>query len=382
LDNLTHSLVGLAAAKAGFEKLSPRAMAVCLIAANIPDLDIVVLLFGGRWELLKHHRGFTHSIAGTVLLASVLPLLFYLVGYVAAKTRSRLNPIKLKGLLLASLLTAATHPFMDWTNNYGIRLLLPWSSRWFYGDLVFIVDPFLWLIFGGAAFLLTARSRIQLTVWIVLGLVVSALILFGSSQRGGVSDPTFIRIFWLTVLILVVVLYQMGVARRWGAKVALASFIIAGFYWGSLAYAHHLAVNQAQPLATMIANQNGESVTQLAVMPTLANPFQWQTVFETDRASYRFDLRLTSPPDLSKLIRYEKPPPSAEPVISKALEDPRARILMDFARFPVIRVDPNCVSNTLVQFADLRYTEPGGGRGTFSLEVPIDCPAGTVADPK
>ena len=35
---------------------------------------------------------------------------------------------------------------MDWTNNYGMRFLLPWDSRWFYGDLVFIIDPYLWIL--------------------------------------------------------------------------------------------------------------------------------------------------------------------------------------------------------------------------------------------
>ena len=44
MDNLTHSLVGLTAAKAGLEKLSPGATLLCLIAANAPDGDIFVLV--------------------------------------------------------------------------------------------------------------------------------------------------------------------------------------------------------------------------------------------------------------------------------------------------------------------------------------------------
>ena len=43
MDNLTHTLVGLAAAKAGLERLSLGATAVCLVAANSPDVDIVAL---------------------------------------------------------------------------------------------------------------------------------------------------------------------------------------------------------------------------------------------------------------------------------------------------------------------------------------------------
>ena len=76
MDNLTHSLVGLAAAKAGLERLSPGATAVCVLAANAPDLDILAAL-GGRWFYIQHHRGITHSIMGTLALALLIPCLFY-----------------------------------------------------------------------------------------------------------------------------------------------------------------------------------------------------------------------------------------------------------------------------------------------------------------
>jgi len=50
-------------------------------------------------------------------------------------------------------------------------------------------------------------------------------------------------------------------------------------------------------------------------------------------------------------------------------------VFLGFARFPVLQLaDPDCVTRTLVQIADLRYTEPGRSRGTFSLEMPVDCP--------
>jgi inner membrane protein len=266
---------------------------------------------------------------------------------------------------------------MDWTNNYGIRLLLPWNPKWFYGDFVFIIDPFLWLIFGGAAFLLTSRTRRQLVVWSLISLVLTYIVVLGPSQRGGLSDPTFVRVFWIAAILLLVLLRKLKAAQRWGSRVAIAAFIIASMYWGALAYAHSMAVQQARLMATIVANQNGESITTLAAMPTVANPFHWETVFETDRATYRFDLNLNSQADLSNLVRFENPSPDEGVLVDKALQDNRAQILMDFARFPVIRVDPNCIGQTLVQFADLRYTEPGRGRGTFSLDVPVECPPQT-----
>src|SRR6476661_6384631 len=148
MDNLTHSLVGIAAAKAGLEKLSPGATFLCVLAANAPDSDIVVLLFSDRWSFLEHHRGITHSIVGVLSLAILLPVLFYLVDILLARIRTRPKQFVFSGLLVSSLVVSATHPLLDWTNSYGIRFLLPWNHRWFYGDFVFIVDPFIWFIRG------------------------------------------------------------------------------------------------------------------------------------------------------------------------------------------------------------------------------------------
>src|SRR6185503_14415213 len=108
MDNLTHSLVGLTAAKAGLEKLSPGATTLCLLAANAPDVDVAVLLFRGRWAYLHHHRGITHSILGACVLAIALPLVFYLGDLVIASLRKRDSQVRFKGLLLVSVLVTAT----------------------------------------------------------------------------------------------------------------------------------------------------------------------------------------------------------------------------------------------------------------------------------
>jgi inner membrane protein len=308
LDNLTHSLIGLTLAKAGAEKLSSRATITCLLAANAPDSDLIVLLFGDRWDFLHHHRGITHSIVGVLALALLLPLLIYLIDYVAGRVCSHPSSISIKGLMLASLLACATHPLMDWTNNYGIRLLLPWSGRWQYGDFVFIVDPFLWMTLGGVVFLLTARTLPRKIFWGLFGGIVTLVLVLGAGSRGGLSDPTFVLIFWVVGLVTLILLYRFGIAR-WGSKIAIAGLLLATIYLGCLAYAHRVALQQTLPLANLIANQNGESVIELAAMPTLANPFYWQTVFETDRATYRFNMKLNSQPDLSELVRFEKPQP-------------------------------------------------------------------------
>src|SRR5207249_4324510 len=175
MDGLTHSLVGLASAKAGLERLSPYATAVCILSANAPDIDFVSFFFGGRWVLLQHHRGITHSIVGTLILGLLIPSILFVTERAIAIWRKRPPRIQYRGLLLASLIAAATHPLMDWTNNYGVRPLLPWDGKWFYGDLVFIIDPYIWLVLGGAAFLLTSNRRLKIIGWAVLGIASTRL---------------------------------------------------------------------------------------------------------------------------------------------------------------------------------------------------------------
>jgi hypothetical protein len=114
----------------------------------------------------------------------------------------------------------------------------------------------------------------------------------------------------------------------------------------------------------------------MAAMPTLANPTHWQCVVESNRATYRFELfLLNSSSKVDKLARFPKPDEADAKIIALAARERPARILLEFARFPVERVvDRDCVTQTLVQFADLRYTEPGKTRGAFSLELPVECP--------
>lgn len=374
MDNLTHTLVGLAAAKAGLERLSPAATAACVVAANAPDADILSLL-GGRWFYLQHHRGITHSIIGTLALALLIPSVFFLIDRLIARIKGRPPRVKFRGLLLATLIVCATHPLMDWTNNYGVRPLLPWSARWYYGDLVFIIDPWLWLCFGGAAFLLTAKSRWRTACWTMLAILITAIVLFGPLSRSGLLDPTLFRAGWVVVLIGLAVAHRMRVARRYGSGIALIAFALVIIYWGGLAVMHGIAFARAQRVADSLAAQRGEKTAGLAAMPTLADPLHWQGVAETNRATYRFELFLNNrntEEAVSRASRYEKPEDACAAAVARVSQDERTKIFLGFARFPAVRVQPDCLGQTLVQFADLRYTEPGDSpRGNFTLEIPI-----------
>ena len=371
MDNLTHSLVGLTAAKAGLERLSPGATTLCVLAANAPDADIIVLAFGDRWDFLQHHRGITHAIVGVIGLAFLMPLIFYAVDRLWSRLRNQTPKTKLKGLLIASFIASATHPFLDWTNNYGIRFFLPWSQKWSYGDLVFIVDPYLWLILGGAAFLLTAKSRFLKSIWAVIAAILTFLII-ASPRSNALPNPRLIALLWIVALIALIVLSMKDARERWGSRIAFVAIALVVCYWTFLGFAHSKAISRGSEEAAKMATANGETVARLAAMPRLANPFRWDCVFETDRAMYRFDLGLLRDNRTDTPVRYPK---AAAELVNTVSQQRPARVFLGFARFPVLQLaDPGCTTRTLVQLADLRYTEPGRSRGSFAFELPIDCP--------
>lgn len=352
---------------------------VCVLAANAPDADILTV-FGGRWFYLHNHRGITHSILGTLVLALLIPLFFYLGDWLIASLRGRERSVRFRGLLLASLVMSLSHPLLDWTNNYGVRPLLPWSGKWFYGDLVFIVDPWIWLVVGGAVFLLTARSRWRTLCWAALALVLSLLVLSPRLESAGLEHPALFRLIWFAALVCLAVAHWKYPAPRRAATLALAALAFVVVYWGALALLHRSALARAQETASQLALPRNESVLRIAAMPTLANPFRWRCLAETDRATYLFELTLGQPDDArvaeGRTVRYEKPENAGAALVANAARDSRAVVLLDFARFPVARIEGDCVSQAIVQFADLRYTEPGrsGVNGFAAIDVPVACP--------
>src|SRR5215831_3300016 len=380
MDNLTHSLVGLTAAKAGLERCSSYATIVCVVSANAADADFVSLFFGDRWTLLHHHRGITHSLVGTVGIALLVPTLALIIERIVCRWRGRTPRIRFAGLLLVSSIAAATHPLMDWTNNYGVRPLLPWSGRWFYGDLVFIVDPYIWLGLGAVAFLLSSDKRWKIYGWSVIGLIATLVLLAASRQTG--PETTAVRIalaVWLTGVLTVITLRAFRRQRHSTGGTAKAALVLLLLYWSALGLAHRAASAQAIKVANSIAAVQGERVIRMATMPSEASPFRWQSVAETDFAFYRFSVALESehsPADGRGVARFQKPGGRDGELISLAEQDRRAQALLGFARFPFARVSSDdCVSQALVQFADLRYTEPGRGRGNFSVNITVDCPS-------
>jgi membrane-bound metal-dependent hydrolase YbcI (DUF457 family) len=155
VDNATHTLCGLALARLGGDRLGPLAAPTLVVAANFPDIDIVGWPFGGQPWYLCHHRGLTHAVVGLAVESLLLAAIMLWVGRRRA-VRPRFWP-----LALAAALGLSSHLLLDGLNTYGVRPWLPFDATYYYGDTAFIVDPWLWLLFGAAACLGAPRRAAE-----------------------------------------------------------------------------------------------------------------------------------------------------------------------------------------------------------------------------
>jgi inner membrane protein len=128
--NSTHTLAGFAIARMGGEKWGRYATATAVIAANLPDIDSIAG-FWGTASYLDHHRGITHSLIGVPILSLLLSVVMYFFSRNFVST------------YVVALVAMATHPALDYLNSYGLRPFLPMNATWYYGDTLFIFDPYL-----------------------------------------------------------------------------------------------------------------------------------------------------------------------------------------------------------------------------------------------
>ncbi len=162
MDNLTHSLVGALIGQCGFKRKTGLAMPALIIGANLPDVDAACFFWLDGLEHLAFRRGITHGPPAWLLLPLVLAVLLY--GWDRWQERRGTRPegrlpVNFKWLYLLGLIGCLTHPALDWMNVYGIRLLAPFSQRWFYGDVLFIVDVWLWALLIGSVWFSRRRER-------------------------------------------------------------------------------------------------------------------------------------------------------------------------------------------------------------------------------
>jgi inner membrane protein len=302
MDNLTHTAIGLFLSRIGLGRWSPGATPIVLIAANIPDIDVVSSA-GGPLNYLAYHRHLTHSL----LLMPVMALAAVVVVRVAGR-----KPVSWVGAFFAALIAVASHLALDWTNVYGIRLLLPFSGQWLRADITGVVDVWIWAVIGiGIAGPFLAR---------LVGSEISS---------GSARQPHHGRGFACFAL-LVVLLYDCG---RGVLHARAVGSLAARMYEGAV------------PL-------------RVAAMPNAVNPLKWRGIVETPGAYVIQDLNLATAAASARGTVFHKPDP--EPAIDAARASAAIRGFLRFSQYPLWRVTPypEVENGNLVEVFDLRFGTP------------------------
>ena len=148
MDNLCHTLMGAALAETGFKKKTALATATLVIGANLPDVDVLAYAWGSD-TALGFRRGWTHGLLALALWPFLLTgIMLAWDRLIRRRRRPDVDPARPGALLLLATLSILTHPFLDWLNTYGMRWLMPFRDVWYYGDVLFIIDPWIWLALG------------------------------------------------------------------------------------------------------------------------------------------------------------------------------------------------------------------------------------------
>jgi inner membrane protein len=351
VENVAHTLLGLSLAKAGLEKKTALAVPALLIGANLPDVEILWQL--GRGSYLDSHRGASHTPIGVVGLSFCLAGALWL--YHRLKHPGSARPPALIPLWGISLAGMMTHPFFDFLNDYGIRPLLPFSSARYYGDLLTILDPWIWLILGCALALL-ARSKRGRVAWALLGLFGLMIVILG---------------WWLVTALLWIATaaLSLGVGRMLRdrgfnpARVALLALVL---YLGALAAARQVVLARAGTVGPELVSGRLEQIDVIPGRPQ--SLLRWTVVLQTPDRYYIADAGLGD---------WHRHPPRFE-VVQKNLDNPYFRAsladrnmaaLARFARFPSVTVEP-AAEGTAVLLRDLRYSRNrSGGFGAVRVIV-------------
>ena len=176
MDPIAHTFTGMALAAAGLRRATPLAATALFMGVNAPDVDVFVG-FGPPFESLAFRRGWTHGVLALILWPFVLTgVLLAWDRFVRLRRKPKAAPARAGPLLALTAVAIISHPALDWLNNYGMRWLMPFDGRWFYGDALFVIDPWFWLIVGGAAFLTFSKSRLARARWGVFFALATTLI--------------------------------------------------------------------------------------------------------------------------------------------------------------------------------------------------------------
>ena len=353
MDPICHTLVGASLAGTRLGDRSWGAKATLILAANLPDVDVVSLAWGQNASM-AWRRGWTHGL----LAIAVAPLLLaWLVSWWGRRGGGESGRVVRPGWLVGlAYLGFLTHPALDWLNTYGLRWLMPFDGTWFYGDALYIVDPWMWLIPGSAAFLRFSSSRRAVLLWVVLGLLLSLPIFL-------LETSVHTRLLWAVAWITLAAIRWRGApGPRVSQAVCAGALALVSSYILVMLLLH----NQAH---TAVVADTGLRPEEVFVGPLPA------------RVAIR-DVLLAGHHDYTPgSIRVDGQRSDGEPMpigsddtrVLAALLEPCAQGIADWLRYPFFRIEELDDGGSRVHMLDARYVRMAErGFGMWTVEFDAD----------
>lgn len=262
MDNITHSIIGFGVGELVHRSLPGEAddssqrvrhrllLVSCALASNFPDLDLFLTgLLPDPLGYLLNHRGHTHTALLALPQALLLAALLWLCWPAARALLKTSRPARLG--LAASIATGfALHLLMDYTNSYGLHPWYPFDGRWFFGDMVFIVEPLFWVAIGVPLALI---MRWRTARWLGFAGLLAALVFF--ALKGYLGWPSF-AVLLLIGLACGAAQWRAGAGGRGGLLLALG--VCVGFIAVQGAASHtgreriDAALRQADPSSRVL----------------------------------------------------------------------------------------------------------------------------------
>lgn len=147
MDSLTQIVLGAAVGEAVLgRKVGWKAALYGAIAGTIPDLDVLIKPFVDTVTALEWHRGVTHSILFSVVMAPIF-------GWLVSRWEKAASWKNWSWLFFWALFT---HPLLDAHTTWGTQLFWPFDLRVAYKN-IFVIDPLYTLPF--LIFLILALRR-------------------------------------------------------------------------------------------------------------------------------------------------------------------------------------------------------------------------------
>lgn len=299
MDNLTHTAAGLFLSRAGLNRWTPQASAILMLAANAPDVDVVSAV-GGPVSYLHFHRHLTHSLIAMPVMAVLCVLL------VRAVSR---KPVQWRGAFAAAMIGVASHLALDYTNGYGIRLLLPFSQQFYRLEWTNVIDLWIWAV---CLFALAAPFLARL-----VGSEISS-----NSRRA---------------------LYP---SRGW----PIFALVLITLYNGARGVLHARAIGELQSRIYQDAVP-----LRTAAVPEPANPLRWRGIVDTQDFYALVEVNLAAAFDPSRARIVHKA--EMDPAIDIAKRTETFRVFLHFSEFPQWSVSPNeeRENSKLTSVTDMRF---------------------------